>query len=85
MGLVDWVLPVDEVVPAALGYAGTLAREVSPTSVATMKRQLRADLERGLVPAAREAIDLTKRMVTEADFLEALAAHGERRSPRFSP
>lgn len=41
MGLVDRVLPQDELLDGAIGYAEDLARNCSPTSIAVIKGQIR--------------------------------------------
>src|SRR2546425_6142053 len=55
LGLVNRALPPDRVVDEALEYAHDLAAHCSPASMATMKRQVYADLERGLPEALAEA------------------------------
>ena len=83
IGLVNKVLPGDELLPFALDYAKRIAAECSPASLRTMKRQLYADLMRDLGPAAKDAYDLMVEMVRSPDFAEGVAAFGERRPPRF--
>jgi len=83
MGLVNAVLPAEELLPFTLDYARTMAREISPRALRIMKRQLYADLD-GLLDAAVEtSVAEMKRMVTEPDFREGTAALAERRPPRF--
>ena len=79
LGLVDRVCPVDD----TLAYARTLASEVSPSSLATIKRQLWDDLDRPLDASVTEAYALLNTMVGEPDFAEGVAALNEKRRPRF--
>lgn len=83
MGLVNRVLPPDQLLPATYEYARTLAHEISPSSLRESKRQLWSDLLRPLDEAMRHSIALLDRMVAEPDFREGAAALAERRPPRF--
>jgi enoyl-CoA hydratase/carnithine racemase len=83
MGLVNRVLPADALLPATLDYARAIARDISPSAVAVMKRQLYADLDGSLDTAVEVAVDEMKRMVTEPAFKEGTAALAEKRPPRF--
>jgi enoyl-CoA hydratase/carnithine racemase len=84
IGLVDHVLPVDEVLPAALAYARDLAENCSPRSMAIIKRQLLAALESDLDTSRREAVELMLASFTEDDFREGVLSHLEKRPPRFA-
>jgi enoyl-CoA hydratase/carnithine racemase len=83
MGLVNAVMAADELLPFVLDYARGIAREISPSAVAVMKRQLYADLAGPLDAAVETAVAEMKRMVTEPDFKEGTAALAEKRTPRF--
>ena len=85
MGLVNRVLPPEEVLPAALSYARTLATEVSPVAVRTAKAQLYADLHGDVGTAVARSEDLLDEMVAGPDFAEGVAAWQGRRTPRFPP
>ena len=84
MGLVNAVLPGEELLSHTYGYARTLATGVSPSSMAETKRQIYSDLHRDAASAVREAGALLDRMTAEADFREGVAALVEKRPPRFA-
>jgi enoyl-CoA hydratase/carnithine racemase len=84
LGLVNRVYPPDRLLDAALEYAGELAAHSSPASMATMKRQVYADLERTLPDALAEADRLMLASFTAPDFVEGVASFVERRDPRFA-
>jgi enoyl-CoA hydratase/carnithine racemase len=79
LGLVDRVCSLEE----TLGYARTIAAEISPSSMATIKRQLWDDLERPLAESIADSKALLERMVGEPDFTEGVRALQEKRPPRF--
>jgi enoyl-CoA hydratase/carnithine racemase len=83
MGLVNRVLEHDDLLPAVLDYAKTMASEISPSSLRESKRQLYVDLHRDVGSAVEESEQLLERMATEADFREGVTAWRERRPPRF--
>jgi len=82
LGLCDRLAPDDEVRSWAVDYAQELAA-AAPLAV----RAIRATLRRGLVEAAREAMELERieqvRLRDTADFAEGVRAASERREPRF--
>ena len=83
MGLVNAVLPPDELLPHTYGYARTLATTVSPGSLAETKRQIYTDLHRDVGASVEEAAVLLRRMMAEPDFAEGVAALTEKRPPHF--
>ncbi len=84
LGLVNRVYAPDRLLDAALEYAGELAAHCSPASMATIKRQVYADLERTLPDALDEADRLMLASFTAPDFVEGVSSFVERRDPRFA-
>jgi len=85
LGLVNRSLPADRVVEETLQYARELVVNCSPASLATIKRQVYADLQRGLSDGLAEADRLMLRSFTGHDFVEGVNSFLERRDPRFEP
>ncbi len=84
LGLVNRVFAPDRLLEAALDYARELVVSCSPASMATMKRQVYADLERTLPDALAEADRLMLASFTAPDFVEGVTSFIERRDPRFA-
>ncbi len=85
LGLVNRVMAPERLLEETLEYAGELAAKCSPASMVSMKRQVYADLERGLPEALAEADRLMFESFTAADFVEGVTSFLERRDPRFAP
>jgi enoyl-CoA hydratase/carnithine racemase len=83
MGLVNRVLPPDELLPAVYEYAGVLAHEVSPASIVATKRQLYADLHGDVGAAVEVSERLLEEHIKGADYREGVAALLEKRAPRY--
>ena len=83
LGLVDRVVPGDELLATARGYTEDLAAHASPTSIMVMKRQVYLHLMRPL----HEAMEDTNRLMAESlrrdDFREGVASFVEKRAPAF--
>jgi enoyl-CoA hydratase/carnithine racemase len=84
LGLVNRVLAPETLLEKTLDYARELALKCSPASMATMKRQVYADLERGIPEALAEADRLMLESFTAPDFVEGVTSFLERRDPRFA-
>ena len=85
LGLVNRVVEPERLLEQTLAYARELAVASSPASMATMKRQVYADLTRELPDALEEANRLMGESFTAPDFAEGVASFLERREPRFAP
>jgi len=84
IGLVNRTLPHDELMPHVRNYATELATYCSPTSMATMKRQIYRDLSERLGPAEKESIRLMFQTFTQPDFREGVVSFLEKRPPQFA-
>ncbi|MEV6964240.1 enoyl-CoA hydratase-related protein [Hamadaea sp. NPDC051192] len=84
IGLVQRVLPRDEVLAEAQAYAAQLAASCSPASMAVIRQQVWSGLETGAAVAAADATRLMTESLAGADFGEALASLAEGRTPRFA-
>jgi enoyl-CoA hydratase/carnithine racemase len=85
MGLVNKVLPAEEVLPHALDYARRIATEVSPRAVAAAKAQLYADLHGDVGTAVEHSKELLDELVRGPDYAEGVRAWLEKRPPEFDP
>ena len=85
-GLVNEVVPAEELLDAAKGYIRTLARTASPRSLMHIKQQTYRDLMRPLGPArgtGRRGGAHLRESMAWPDFAEGVAAFQERRDPHF--
>lgn len=85
LGLANKVLPGEQLLEHTLAYARELVVNCAPSSMATMKAQVYADLEQELAPALAEADRQMLRSLGEADFIEGVSSFIERREPSFAP
>jgi enoyl-CoA hydratase/carnithine racemase len=83
IGLVNRVLPHDELLPFVRAYAEDLAASCSPASMAIMKRQVYQQLHAALGPSEREAVALMLESFKRPDFREGVVSFLEKRPPRF--
>jgi len=84
IGLVNQVLPHDELLSFVNDYARQLGAMVSPTSMAVMKRQVWESMETDLDPALRESIELMRQSFDRPDFKEGVQSFLEKRPPKFA-
>jgi enoyl-CoA hydratase/carnithine racemase len=83
IGLVNRVLPHDELLPFARGYAEDLAANCSPTSMSIMKREIYQHLTASLGDAHEEAVRLMIESFSRPDFKEGVQSFLEKRPPVF--
>jgi enoyl-CoA hydratase/carnithine racemase len=84
LGLVNRVAPQERLLEETLAYARELAVNSSPASMATIKRQVYADLARGLEEATARADELMLASFTAPDFQEGVESFLAHREPRFA-
>jgi enoyl-CoA hydratase/carnithine racemase len=84
IGLVNRMLPHDELLPFVRSYVQELADQVSPTSMAIMKRQVWERLTAELGPSLDESIRLMTESFRRPDFPEGVNSYLEKRPPRFA-
>lgn len=85
MGLVNRVLPAEDVLSETVAYAKRIAAEMSPTSLLVLKRQLWADMAGTLDESVARSVDLMLKMLGGPDFKEGTAAFQAKRPPAFPP
>src|SRR3954462_5919677 len=84
-GLVQEIVPAEELVMRAHAYATELATYSAPRSMAVMKAQLLREALLPLEEAAREATALMIESFGRPELAEGLASWNERREPKFPP
>ena len=83
LGLVNAALPVGELMGHVQHTARHLATQVSPRSVAVMKRQIRRTYTQSFGESLAEADAEMEESFTTFDFKEGVASFVERRDPAF--
>lgn len=83
LGLINYLVDEDELVPFCRRYVEDLAAKGSPTSYAIMKRQIYEHQHRGLGAAEAEAEQLMHDSFNRPDFGEGVKSFTEKRPPDF--
>ncbi len=83
LGLVNRVLASEELMAHTYAYAGSLVREIAPSSLAATKLQLYRDLHLDASSSVQDAGVRMAEMMQGADFAEGVAALREKRTPDF--
>lgn len=83
MGLVNKALPGDALMDHVAAVGRTFAHEVSPRSVAIMKRQVRAAYSQSFAQSLAIADEEMHRSFAAFDFKEGVQSYVERRPPAF--
>jgi enoyl-CoA hydratase/carnithine racemase len=84
IGLVNRVVPHDELAPFVRAWAEDVAAHCSPASMRIMKRQVYQNLTDSLGDAERESIRLMIESFDRPDFKEGVASFLEKRNPGFA-
>jgi enoyl-CoA hydratase/carnithine racemase len=83
LGLVDRLAPRETIVDEAVAYAAQLAEHCSPASMATIKAQVQADLDRSFAESVAAADDLMIESFRRPDVVEGVTSYTEQRPPAF--
>jgi enoyl-CoA hydratase/carnithine racemase len=82
-GLLDIVVPDDELMPTAREWANSIAAN-APLAVQGMKRLFREGLTEEFVPHSAKVLAETMRLFGTDDFREGITAFVEGRAPEFT-
>jgi enoyl-CoA hydratase/carnithine racemase len=85
LGLVNRAVEDERVLEVALEYARDVAANVSPASMATIKRQVYEALTKPLGDALDDANALMLESFSKPDFAEGVQSFVEKRPPAFPP
>ena len=85
LGLVNRAVEDARLLDVALEYARDVAANVSPASMATIKRQVYEAMTRPLGDALEQANALMFESFTKPDFAEGVQSFVEKRAPDFPP
>ncbi len=83
IGLVNGVVPAEDLIEHCSAYIRNLAANCSPTSMAVMKQQVYQHLHVGLGAAERDALRLMQESFTRPDFKEGVQSFLQKRPPEF--
>ena len=83
LGLLNYLVPADELLGFCRGYVEQLATTVSPASIAVMKRQVYEQMHRGLGEAEFESQELMVESFGRPDFKEGVQSFVQKRPPEF--
>ena len=85
IGLVDRVVPADQLLESAVEYARMLAQSVAPRAMATMKAQVYRHMSMDFVSASEDTDRIMQEALRHPDAVEGARSYAERRPPRFAP
>jgi enoyl-CoA hydratase/carnithine racemase len=83
LGILNRLLPHDQLLPESVRYIEDLAARSSPTSIMIMKQQVYKHLMAPLGKALEESNALMTESLRREDFKEGVASYLEKRAPRF--
>ena len=85
LGIVNGVHEPDELLDSVFAYAADLAANVSPASMATIKRQLNTEVDLSAHDALANAEGLMRESTSGPDVAEGISSFLERRQVEFPP
>ena len=85
LGVVNYVVPKEEVLEKAVEYASDIAQNCSPTSIAVMKQQLYGHALVDVDTALAESNKLMRESLARDDFKEGVQSYVQKRPPAFPP
>jgi enoyl-CoA hydratase/carnithine racemase len=85
LGMVNTVFPADQLMDVVMAYAADLAMNVSPSSMAVMKRQVYGDYDKDVSTASLDALKLMGQSFTRPDFKEGVVSYLQKRQAQFPP
>jgi enoyl-CoA hydratase/carnithine racemase len=83
LGLVKEVVPANEFLARAIGYAEDIAANCAPSSLAVIKQQVYADTMRDVFEASAVAEKLMGESMLRPDLIEGITSFFEKRPPHF--
>mmetsp|Transcript_65681 Transcript_65681/g.186390 ORF Transcript_65681/g.186390 Transcript_65681/m.186390 type:complete len:301 (-) Transcript_65681:125-1027(-) len=85
LGIVQRILPKDELVPSTLAYARDIAKNVPPASLAVLKQQLLRHQSIPMEQVLRESNRLMIDSFRHPEHKEGVRSYLEKRDPTFKP
>jgi enoyl-CoA hydratase/carnithine racemase len=85
LGLVNRVMPAEQLLDEAMAYARNLAETCSPASMALIKAQVARHWTTDLETAGAECNDLMVRSFSGPDFIEGVQSYVQKRPAAFAP
>jgi enoyl-CoA hydratase/carnithine racemase len=85
LGMVNKVVPADQLMDVVMAYAADLAMNVSPSSMSVMKRQVYGDYDKDVSTASLDALKLMGQSFTRPDFKEGVVSYLQKRQAQFPP
>jgi enoyl-CoA hydratase/carnithine racemase len=83
LGMVNKVVPADQLMDVVMAYAADLAMNVSPSSMSVMKRQVYGDYDKDVSTASMDALKLMGQSFTRPDFKEGVVSYLQKRQAQF--
>lgn len=85
LGMVNRVVPADQLMDVVMAYAADLAQNVSPSSMSVMKRQVYGDYMKDVDTASKDALVLMGQSFGRPDFKEGVQSFVQKRQADFPP